>query len=96
MRIKQATDLVIGLRGVAGERLHQRTATVFSSGVKRILSRDLRRPRRQLRIGRDDAQLELTLEGLLSILVPTLIELTLELVHPSFGTWCGAWVAPGA
>jgi hypothetical protein len=37
-------------------------------------------------VGRDDAELPLTSEGLLAYLVPALIELALVLVGPSVGT----------
>ena len=43
-----------------------------------------------------DAQLLLAREGLLAQRVPALVERPLYLSAHSFGTWCGAWVAPGA
>ena len=45
---------------------------------------DLLRPWGQLRVGRNDAKLELALISLLTILVPTLVELALELLDPPF------------
>ena len=53
--------------------------------------------RRELRVGRDDAELLLPGERLLAHLVPALRRsVPLYLSAHSLGTWCGACVAPGA
>ena len=85
-RIENTADFVIGLRGVGGEGLHQPRGDILLVRRQRILRRDFLGPRRQLGVGRNDAQLELPLIRLLAVLVPALVELALELGDPDSGT----------
>ena len=81
-RIEDAAHFVVGLRGVGRERLHQPRGHPLLVGRQGVVGRNFLGPRRQLRVRRDHAQLELALIGLLAVLVPALVELPLELVHP--------------
>ena len=55
------------------------------------------RPRGQLGVGGDHAELLLPGEGRLALRIPAVGELARRTCRPTpVGTWCGAWVAPGA
>src|SRR4051794_32445665 len=73
---------MIGLRGICGEDLHQPLGHALLVRRERIPRGNLFGTRSQFRIGRDDAQLELALVGLVTVFVPALVELALELVNP--------------
>ena len=81
-RVDHAPDFVIGLRGVGGKDLHQPRGDALLVPGQGSPGGDLLRPWGQLRVGRNDAKLELALISLLTILVPTLVELALELLDP--------------
>ena len=81
-RVDYAPDLVVGLRGEGGEGLHQPRRDLLLVRRQRVPGGNFGGPRRQLRIGRNDAQLQLALKRLLAVLVPALVELALELVDP--------------
>ena len=81
-RVEQAPHLVVGLRGVRREGLHQPRGHLLLIGGQRIIGGDLLGPRRELGVVRDHAELELAAEAVVAVLVPTLVELPLELVDP--------------
>ncbi len=87
--IEQPPDLVVGLGGEPGERLHQPRRHLLLVRRQRIVRGDLLGPGRELRVLRDHAERELPAEAFLAVLVPPLIELTLELVDPLLGRVVG-------
>ena len=83
--VDDPAHVVIDVRAVGGEHLHHPGVEPLLVGVERVPRRQARRPRRELRAGRDDAELLLPLERLLAVLVPAHVELALELVDPLRG-----------
>ena len=74
--------MVVGVLEEAGIDLHLAGEDRPHVLRRLVPGRDLGRPRGQLGVGGDDAQLLLPREGLLAQLVPALIELALVLVDP--------------
>jgi hypothetical protein len=64
--------------------------------VHRVPRRDFIGPLGEFARLRNDAELLLAREGFLAQLVPPWSNLPLYFAIQSFGTWCGACVAPGA
>ena len=96
-RVDEPADVVVGVLEEPGVHLHlpgQHRLQLLRHLVPR---RDLLVPRGQLRRLRHHAELLLAGEGLLPQGVPALVERGPGTCRttPS-GTWCGAWVAPGA
>ena len=80
--VEDAADVVVGLLEEAGVDLHLARQDRLELGRHVVPGGDLLRPRGQLRVLGDHAQLLLPREGLLAQLVPALIELALVLGRP--------------
>ena len=83
--VDQASALVIGEGEVAGEVFKQAQVEFLLIGGEGVPGGHPFRARRELRIRRDDARLELPGIGFLADFFPALIELALELVAPFLG-----------
>jgi hypothetical protein len=91
--VDQDVDVVVGVLQEAGVDLHLPLERRLELVRHVVPVRDLVGRRRQLRVLRDDAERLLPGERLLAQGVLTWPR---YLSDHSAGTWCGAWVAPGA
>ncbi len=83
-RVEEPADVPVGVLREAREDLHLAGVELLL-GVAQAVPRGIRvGSRRELSLWWDDAQLLLALEGALTVLVPTVIELALVLVGPLF------------
>ena len=82
--VDDAAQFVVAMRAVAGEHFHHARVKALLIGVQRIPGGQSLRARRELRILRHDAELLLTLERLLAIFIPALVELAFEFGDPFF------------
>jgi len=80
--VEDAAELVVDVRQRAREHLHHARVHLLAIGVERVPRLDLLRPRRERRVGGNDANLLLPRESLLAQLVPALVEPALELGDP--------------
>ena len=95
--VEDAADLVIALRHRGGVDLHHPRVDLLLVGAERIPGRNLLGPRRQHRVGRDDAQLLLPSPAFpRARLSQPWSNCPLNLAIQSLGAWCGAWLLPGA
>ena len=81
-RLHDAADLVIGVRRECRKHFHLPREQPLLVGRQLVPVLDVGGLGRQLRVLRDDAHLLLPGEGLLAVLVPTAVELALELRDP--------------
>ena len=81
-RVEQATDVPVGVLGIAGEDLHLAGVQLLLRGAERVPGGEEVGALGQFGIGRNDAELLLSLERLLAIDVPAVVELALVLVGP--------------
>ena len=81
-RVDQPADVVVGVLQEAGVDLHLAREDRLQVVRRLVPGRDLGRPRGQLGVLRDDAELLLARERLLAQRVPALVELALVLVRP--------------
>ena len=81
-RLDHAAYLVVGIGGIGGEYLGLARIEFFLEQRKRVPMRQLRRPRRELGIGRDHAQPLLVGEDLVAQFFPAHVELALEFLDP--------------
>ena len=96
-RVDQPADVVVGVLEEPGVDLHLPGQHRLELVGHVVPGGDLGVPRGQLGVGGDDPQLLLPGEGALPLRRPTRrrTDPAYRSAH-SFGTWCGAWVAPGA
>jgi hypothetical protein len=87
---------VVGLLEEAGVDLHLPGQHRPEVGGHIVPGWDFRVPLGQFGVLGDHPKGLLAGEGLLAQLVPAGVELPLYLSDQALGTWCGAWVAPGA
>ena len=86
--LNDAPDFVVVVGGIGGEDFHLLDVKLLLLGCQIIpVLEDLRRPRLQLGVLRDHAELLLVLENLLAKLVPALVEEVhfADLLHPFLG-----------
>ncbi len=81
-RVDDPADVPVGVLGVARVDLHLPGIQALVRLVERVPGRERIVARRQRRVGRDDAELLLARERLLSHHVPALVELAAVLVRP--------------
>ena len=84
-RLDHSPDLVIGICDIGGEHLCLAREQLLAVGIQAIPLRQVIRPGRQLRVCRNDPEPFLVGENLLAQLVPTHVELALELIDPFLG-----------
>ena len=83
--VEDAPHLVIGVRERRGIDFHHVREDLLLVGIEAVPGRNALGAFRQFRVLRDDAQLFLSRQRFLAQLVPTLIELALELRDPLLG-----------
>ena len=81
-RVEQPAGVPVGVLGEAREDLHLAGVELLLGVVERVPGREQFRPLRQLGVLRDDPELLLALERLLTVRIPALVELALVLVGP--------------
>ena len=94
--VDDAAHLEIDTGPVAGEHLHHAGVEPLLVGVQRIPRRQPCGAYGQLRLRRDDAELFCRAIVSSRYWSQPMSNLPLNLSIHSFGTWWGAWVAPGA
>ena len=78
-------DLLIGMREVCGEALHEPRGDLLVGGLEVVPGRNPVRPRRQLGARGQEAHCQLASEGRFPPFVPTAVEATAVLLDPVGG-----------